>query len=101
MVLLHVFQNNLMIKFSVILFQRLSLATVTVTTMVFSRRLAGCGVMLDHFEVFNNVINNRRNSLLCAGCSHFEGKTQSKDAEQRGEVSHMRRFCDFQGITFD
>lgn len=56
------------------------------------RGLIASRVFLYYSQVFDRIINYRGESLLCAGCSHFESKTKSNDAEQSGEVSHTCRF---------
>ena len=67
---------------------------VTVAAPTIVVRLAGCcSVLLVCLRSGAcNTITCRRNGFFFARCSHFNDKTESKDGQESGEMSHTRSF---------
>ncbi len=68
----------------------------TVAALMIVVRLSACSsvLLLVHLSrvACNTAIRSRRNGFFFARCSHFNNKTESKDGQERGEMSHTRSF---------
>lgn len=71
------------------------MVAATVAALVIVVRLAGCSRVLLLIDLSSSAWNTavgRRNGFFFARCSHSYDKTESKDGQDGGEMSHTRGF---------